>query len=121
MNELPNNDLGVIESVWNYPRPPVVEDISQRIKIILNGELIVDSQNAKRCRISNLESFDLYLKKLTVNGREKLHIMMSSLMTILPGKQPGFTLIRIQNIWISRIMLHFMLTKWMPVWWMMNL
>ena len=48
MNELFNKDSAEIEYVWNYPRPPVVEDISQRIKIIFNGELIVDSQNAKR-------------------------------------------------------------------------
>ena len=36
------------ESVWDYPRPPAVEDVSQRIKIVFNGQLIVDSQNAKR-------------------------------------------------------------------------
>lgn len=36
------------ESVWDYPRPPVVEDVPQRIKIIFNGEIIVDSTNSKR-------------------------------------------------------------------------
>lgn len=36
------------ESVWDYPRPPAVEDVHQRIRIIFNGELMVDSQNAKR-------------------------------------------------------------------------
>jgi uncharacterized protein (DUF427 family) len=36
------------ESVWDYPRPPAVEDVPQRIKIVFNGQIIVDSQNAKR-------------------------------------------------------------------------
>lgn len=36
------------ESVWDYPRPPRIEDISKRIKIIFNRELIVDTHRAKR-------------------------------------------------------------------------
>ena len=36
------------ESVWNYPRPPRVEDTEKRIRIIFNGELIVDTSRAKR-------------------------------------------------------------------------
>ncbi len=36
------------ESVWDYPRPPAVEDVPQRIRVIFNGELVVESQNAKR-------------------------------------------------------------------------
>jgi uncharacterized protein (DUF427 family) len=37
-----------IESVWDYPRPPVVEDVSHQIRIFFNRELIVDTQLAKR-------------------------------------------------------------------------
>ena len=36
------------ESVWDYPRPPRVETTSQRIRIICNGETIVDSVQAFR-------------------------------------------------------------------------
>ncbi len=36
------------ESVWDYPRPPKLEDSSDHIQIIFNGVTIVDSQRAKR-------------------------------------------------------------------------
>ena len=36
------------ESVWDYPRPPRVEDSSKHIKVILNGVVIVDTHRAKR-------------------------------------------------------------------------
>lgn len=36
------------ESVWAYPHPPAVEDVPQKIKIVFNGQIIVDSQHAKR-------------------------------------------------------------------------
>ncbi len=36
------------ESVWDYPRPPRVEPVSQRIRVILNGETIADSTRAMR-------------------------------------------------------------------------
>ncbi|MBN1994098.1 MAG: DUF427 domain-containing protein [Anaerolineae bacterium] len=36
------------ESVWDYPRPPQLEDTSKHIKIIFNGVLIADSHQAKR-------------------------------------------------------------------------
>ncbi|MGD1863201.1 MAG: DUF427 domain-containing protein [Phormidesmis sp.] len=36
------------ESVWDYPRPPRVEAVGKRIKIVFNNELIVDTQRAKR-------------------------------------------------------------------------
>ena len=36
------------ESVWDYPRPPAVEEVPQRIKIVFNGQIIADSRNAKR-------------------------------------------------------------------------
>jgi len=36
------------ESVWDYPRPPKLEDTSKHIQIIFNGEAIADTHNAKR-------------------------------------------------------------------------
>lgn len=36
------------ESVWDYPRPPRLEDTSKHIIVVFNGEVIVDSPRAKR-------------------------------------------------------------------------
>ncbi len=36
------------ESVWDYPRPPRVEDTSQHIQVIFNGQVIADTRRAKR-------------------------------------------------------------------------
>lgn len=36
------------ESVWDYPRPPRLEDTSKHIQIIFNGVTIADTQRAKR-------------------------------------------------------------------------
>ncbi|TLM84148.1 DUF427 domain-containing protein [Pseudarthrobacter sp. NamE5] len=36
------------ESVWDYPRPPRVEPSSERIRIFLGGELIVDTVDSLR-------------------------------------------------------------------------
>lgn len=36
------------ESVWDYPRPPRVEETSKHIEIIFNGEIIADTRRAKR-------------------------------------------------------------------------
>lgn len=36
------------ESVWNYPRPPMLEDCGDHIRVVFNGQLIADSRNAKR-------------------------------------------------------------------------
>ncbi len=36
------------ESVWDYPRPPRLEDSSKHIQIIFNGEIIADSTRTKR-------------------------------------------------------------------------
>jgi uncharacterized protein (DUF427 family) len=37
-----------IESVWTYPRPPVIEEVPQTVIVIFNGQVIVDCQRAKR-------------------------------------------------------------------------
>ncbi|WP_458779470.1 DUF427 domain-containing protein [Arthrobacter sp. D3-16] len=36
------------ESVWNYPRPPRVEASTERIRVVLGGELILDTTDSLR-------------------------------------------------------------------------
>lgn len=36
------------ESVWDYPRPPRLEDSQNHIRIVLNGKTIADTRRAKR-------------------------------------------------------------------------
>jgi uncharacterized protein (DUF427 family) len=36
------------ESVWDYPRPPRLEETDARIQIFFNNEIVADSQRAKR-------------------------------------------------------------------------
>ncbi|MBW4469082.1 MAG: DUF427 domain-containing protein [Stenomitos rutilans HA7619-LM2] len=36
------------ESVWDYPRPPRLEETNKRIQVIFNGVTIADTQRAKR-------------------------------------------------------------------------
>ena len=36
------------ESVWDYPRPPRLEDVSQQIRVVFNGVILADTQQAKR-------------------------------------------------------------------------
>lgn len=36
------------ESVWDYPRPPRVEQTARRVRVIFGGELVADSRRALR-------------------------------------------------------------------------
>jgi uncharacterized protein (DUF427 family) len=36
------------ESVWDYPRPPRLEPVSETIKVVFNGVVIAESQRAYR-------------------------------------------------------------------------
>jgi uncharacterized protein (DUF427 family) len=36
------------ESVWDYPRPPRVEDSSKRVMVVFNGVTIADTTRARR-------------------------------------------------------------------------
>ena len=36
------------ESVWDYPRPPRLEDTSKQIKVVFNGVVIAETTRAKR-------------------------------------------------------------------------
>jgi uncharacterized protein (DUF427 family) len=41
----PNSDQ---ESVWDYPRPPRIESTSKPIRVILNGEVVAETDHAVR-------------------------------------------------------------------------
>lgn len=36
------------ESVWDYPRPPRLESVPERLRVVFNGEVIADTSNAYR-------------------------------------------------------------------------
>ncbi len=36
------------ESVWEYPRPPRVEDTAKHIQVVFNGVVIADTRRARR-------------------------------------------------------------------------
>jgi len=36
------------ESVWDYPRPPRVEDTSKHIRVVCSGEVVAETRRAKR-------------------------------------------------------------------------
>jgi len=36
------------ESVWDYPRPPALEPVEKRLRVVFNGETIADTTNGYR-------------------------------------------------------------------------
>jgi uncharacterized protein (DUF427 family) len=48
VNEKSKKEKTDREFVWDYPRPPKVEDFPQRIKIMFSTEIVADSINSKR-------------------------------------------------------------------------
>jgi uncharacterized protein (DUF427 family) len=36
------------DSVWDYPRPPRVEETARHVRVIFNGEVIADTHRARR-------------------------------------------------------------------------
>jgi uncharacterized protein (DUF427 family) len=36
------------ESVWDYPRPPRLEESGKRLKIVFNGEIVAETNHSKR-------------------------------------------------------------------------
>jgi len=36
------------ESVWDYPRPPRLEEVPQRLRVVFNGETVADTVKAYR-------------------------------------------------------------------------
>ena len=41
------------ESVWDYPRPPIVEDTDKHIEVFFNDILIADSTDVKSSKDQN--------------------------------------------------------------------
>jgi uncharacterized protein (DUF427 family) len=37
------------ESVWDYPRPPRLEDSTRRVRVLFNGVVIADSRALSGC------------------------------------------------------------------------
>jgi uncharacterized protein (DUF427 family) len=40
--------MHAIESVWDYPRPPRVEPVSERIRVVVGGVTVADTRRAVR-------------------------------------------------------------------------
>lgn len=63
------------ESVWDYPRPPRVEDSPRHVRVVLNGVVIAESRRAKRvCETSTPPAWyippeDVRMACLTPIGR----------------------------------------------------
>lgn len=63
------------ESVWDYPRPPHVEDSDRRIRVIFNGVVIADTRRAKRVLETShppgyyIPPEDIKMEHLTATGR----------------------------------------------------
>ncbi|MFL5804274.1 MAG: DUF427 domain-containing protein [Roseiflexaceae bacterium] len=64
------------ESVWDYPRPPRLEDSGRHIQVIFNGVVIADTRRAKRVLETShppvyyIPPEDLRLEYLTATDRE---------------------------------------------------
>lgn len=64
------------ESVWDYPRPPRLEDCSERIKIVFGGVVIAESDRTKRVLETShppvyyLPPEDIRMDLLTRNERQ---------------------------------------------------
>jgi uncharacterized protein (DUF427 family) len=63
------------ESVWDYPRPPRLEDATRRVRVVFNGVTIADSRQAKRVLETShppvyyIPSEDINMEYLTTVGR----------------------------------------------------
>ncbi|MFN8481959.1 MAG: DUF427 domain-containing protein [Anaerolineae bacterium] len=63
------------ESVWDYPRPPRVEDSGKHIEVVFNGMVIADTHRAKRVLETShppvyyIRPDDIRLEYLTPTGR----------------------------------------------------
>ena len=48
------------ESVWDFPRPPRVEDVSERVRVVFNGETVADTLAAKRiCETASAPAYHI--------------------------------------------------------------
>lgn len=62
------------ESVWDYPRPPRLEETSRHIQLYFNGQILADTRRAKRILETShppvyyLPAEDIRMDYLKVNG-----------------------------------------------------
>ena len=119
------------ESVWDYPRPPRLETVSARLRVIFNGQTIADTTSGYRVLETShppvyyISSDDIAAEclhaasgsswcefkgrakywSLAVNGRESLNAAWS-----YPEPSPGFTEIagylafyasRVDQCWVN--------------------
>jgi uncharacterized protein (DUF427 family) len=55
------------ESVWDYPRPPRIEECGRRVRIVLGGETVVDSHRALRV-LETASPPTIYVPRQDVGG-----------------------------------------------------
>lgn len=66
------------ESVWDYPRPPALEDVSERVRVVFGGVAIVDTTRAKRVLETShppvyyLPPEDIQMEHLEATGRTSM-------------------------------------------------
>jgi uncharacterized protein (DUF427 family) len=63
------------ELVWDYPRPPRVEETTRHVKVVFDGEVIADTQRARRVLETShppvyyIPPEDIRMECLTETGR----------------------------------------------------
>lgn len=63
------------ESVWDYPRPPRVEETARHVKVLFNREVLADSRRAKRVLETShppvyyIPPEDIHTEYMTETGR----------------------------------------------------
>lgn len=63
------------ESVWDYPRPPRIEETAMQVKVVFNGEVIADTRRARRVLETShppvyyIPPEDVRMEYLTETGR----------------------------------------------------
>jgi uncharacterized protein (DUF427 family) len=80
------------ESVWDYPRPAVLEDTNKHLKVVCNGIVLAETNRGKRVLETShpptyyfppedikLEHLIAASRKACVNGKVDINIMMSAL------------------------------------------
>ena len=65
---MPQGEPLPIENVQDYPRPPVLEAVPQRLTVLLNGTIIVDSSNARRV-LETHHAPTYYIPPIDVTGQ----------------------------------------------------
>jgi uncharacterized protein (DUF427 family) len=63
------------ESVWDYPRPPRIEETTRHVRVVFNGKVIADTRRARRVLETShppvyyIPAADVRMEYLTETGR----------------------------------------------------